>query len=255
MSLVRPDERGGRPGSSASAPGSVPRQDRVAGHLLAGRLSSADDPGAPQGEHGRPGDAPTRLPSRRLLSGSTASSAVAMNPRRSPWSRSARRSRLSWSIQDGRLVDASAGTRGPIGLRSGWCLGRRDRLLAVAALEARPLPGRPGRPGSTRPRGVSRITDPARGRHCRPSHRFQGSTSQVAVWTGPMLPSSRSRRFLSSEKRWRFLLSPAPGSSRPHRGQPSWRTASPVVRSPGSSNRSRSTKRVARSGRRSPGPR
>ena len=48
-------------------------------------------------------------------------------------------------VQDGRLVDASAGTNGPIGLRCPRRLGRRSRLLAVPTLQTRPV----SRAGST----------------------------------------------------------------------------------------------------------
>ena len=54
-------------------------------------------------------------------------------------------------VEQGRLVDASAGTRGPIGTAIRRMLGRRTRLLARSALEGRPLPRRTGRPGRDRP--------------------------------------------------------------------------------------------------------
>ena len=62
---------------------------------------------------------PTRSRSRHSPSGSMAGERRARSSRPSPWSRSARRSRRSWWCEHGRIVDAAAGTRGPIGLRSG----------------------------------------------------------------------------------------------------------------------------------------
>ena len=58
-------------------------------------------------------------------------------------------------VDRGRLVDASAGTRGPIGVRSGGGWDGEVAYWRLAALERRPVPGRPARPRSDRARTPS----------------------------------------------------------------------------------------------------
>ena len=156
--------------------------------LPAGRPASADDPRPPQGERHRPGDG---RQGRRRGAGALVRRDRAgrfRSTRRSPSSSSARRSRRSWSSIGGRLVDASAGTRGPIGPAIGRMLGRRGRLLARSALQGRPVPRRPGRPRRDRARRLPRIADQARRRLARRSRRSIGSISRAAAWNSPRSP-------------------------------------------------------------------
>ena len=159
MSLVRSDERDQRQGLRGFGHGFAPGPYAACPSWSSGGVPSADDPGSPQGERGRSGH-------RRQGRG--------RGPRL--WFDARDHGGLDHStfavieigtaftavlvVQNGSLVDASAGTRGPIGIRSG---GAWDGSSPTggAPVEARPVSRRTRGPWSARSRRLSRVTDQA----------------------------------------------------------------------------------------------
>ena len=138
--------------------------------FLPGRHPPADDPGPPQGQRDRPGDAPTRSPSPRWRCGSTRRDAAAASPS-STFAVVELGSAFSavLVVSGGRLVDASAGTRGPIGLRSGGAWDGEVAYWRSPLSKDDLFRGGLRRPRARRPRRLPRVADQARrrpaGRH------------------------------------------------------------------------------------------
>ena len=82
-------------------------------------------------------------------------------------------------VQDGRLVDASAGTNGPIGLRSRGAWDGEVAYWRCPLSKQDLFRGRPGRPGPARPGRFPRIAGKAPRRLAQLSRRSRGFTSPV----------------------------------------------------------------------------
>ncbi len=165
---------------------------------------------------------PTRSASRRWRFGLTLRSRAVSIARHSPWSKSARRSRRSWSSRKGRLVDASAGTRGPIGLRSQGSWDGEVAYWRSPLTQERLVPRRRGRPGRSMvpTRFANRLQSTSRG--FRRSRRSNGCTSRDAVSRSPRSPRWSKRRLADLDRRSCCRTSRAPGSNTPLRALRSW---------------------------------
>ena len=136
------------------------RANGLAGRLPTRRVSPADDPAASQGQRGGPGHCRQgrRRGPRPLVRCPGTRRIRSCHVRR-------RRDRLGLHGHP----DRARRPAGRHGSRHEWShraqvlrfLGRRGRLLAVSADQARPVSRRPGRPGPARSGRVSRIADEA----------------------------------------------------------------------------------------------
>ena len=137
--------------------------------FLPGRHPSADDPPRTASSTRSTWAPPTRSPSRRWRSGPMPSERA--RPDRCDLR--GRRDRLGVhgrpGRRAGRLVDASAGTRGPIGVRSGGAWDGEVAYWRSPALQGRPVPRRPATTSGRSARRLPRVADQARrgpeGRH------------------------------------------------------------------------------------------